>query len=153
MLINLILCATFYDIIIFNREFKTKLSSVDSTGTIIKRRFDWGDGTSVSSSILRPIPNEAHEEHTYTRAGTYTAKLSVASPTGQSDQAFYAVNISKPPAPSTDFSLNFTTGSMGDSTDPNVSGFPIVITDTTQNVTGISAGDGVFDNIVDTEYG
>ena len=138
--------------VIFNREFKTKLSSVDSTGTIIKRRFDWGDGTSVSSSILRPIPNEAHEEHTYTRAGTYTAKLSVASPTGQSDQAFYAVNISKPPAPSTDFSLNFTTGSMGASTDPNVSGFPIVITDTTQNVTGISAGDGVFDNIVDTEY-
>ena len=52
---------------------------------------------------------------------------------------------------------------MGTSTDPNVSGFPIVITDTTQNVTGISLnqpaqvsgftdGTTVFDNLVDTEY-
>ena len=94
--------------VILNRKFITKLSSENSTGTIIKRRFDWGDGTSVSSSILRPIPNESLESHTYSRAGTYTAKLSVASPTGQNDQAFTSINISKPPAPSTDFSLNFT---------------------------------------------
>ena len=129
---------------IYNRKFPVKLSSGKSDGMIVRRIYSWGDGLSTSGDAFQSGANQ--RTHEYTKAGTYTARVIVTSPTGQHDEATQLVNISKPQAPVANYSLSQITGSIGSS---------ITFSDLTQgvakNINSSTYSDGTTSG-VDTEY-
>ena len=87
---------------IYNRAYPLELTSEDSYGSIIRRSWEFGD-THVTESYKLPDATNPkgveRQTHTFTKAGTYKVKLTVASPTGQYDLDTETVTLSAPPAP------------------------------------------------------
>ena len=148
---------------IYNRAYPLELSSKDSYGSIIRRSWEFGD-THVTESFK--IPDSTNPKgtpkrtHTYTKAGTYVAKLTVSSPTGQYDIDTETITISAPPAPTSDFTVAHPTASTAGSTKTTGSmdddkSRTFKFKDASTNVENISdplVFGSKFSNLNDTEY-
>ena len=104
---------------IYNRAYPLELTSEDSYGSIIRRSWEFGDTHVTESYSLPDSTNPKGVEkqtHTFTRAGTYKAKLTVASPTGQYDIDTETITLSAPSAPDADFTVAHPSASTDGST-------------------------------------
>ena len=148
---------------IYNRAYPLELTSEDSYGSIIRRSWEFGDTHVTESYSLPDSTNPKGVEkqtHTFTRAGTYKAKLTVASPTGQYDIDTETITLSAPSAPDADFTVAHpsastdgstkTTGSMDDDKSRTFK-FKDATTGVDNIVDPLVFG-SKFSNLNDTEY-
>ena len=148
---------------IYNRAYPLEVTSEDSYGSIIRRSWEFGD-THVTESFSVPDATNPkgveNQKHTFTKPGTYTAKLTVASPTGQYDLDTETITLSAPSAPVAGFTVTHPTASADGSTkqtgsmeDPNGRTFKFKDTSTgVDNISDPLVFGSKFTNINDTEY-
>jgi len=148
---------------IYNRAYPLELTSEDSYGSIIRRSWEFGD-SHVTESFS--VPDETNpkgverQTHTFTKSGTYKAKLTVASPTGQYDLDTETITLSAPSAPVAEFTVAHPTASTDGSTKTTGSmdddkGRTFKFKDSSTNVDNIVdplVFGSKFSNINDTEY-
>jgi len=149
---------------IYNRAYPLELTSEDSYGSIIRRSWEFGD-THVTESYQLPDstnPKGVEKQvHIYTKPGTYVAKLTVSSPTGQYDIDTETITLSAPPAPTANFESKHPSSSISDSTtkitgsmdDDNSRTFKFKdITTNVENIVDPLVFGSKFSNLNDTEY-
>ncbi len=148
---------------IYNRAYPLELTSEDSYGSIIRRSWEFGD-THVTESYQLPDATNPkgveRQTHTFTKAGTYKVKLTVASPTGQYDLDTETVTLSAPSAPTAEFTVAHPTASTAGSTkrtgsmdDDKSRTFKFKDTSTgVDNIVDPLVFGSKFSNLNDTEY-
>src|SRR3990172_6269290 len=69
-------------------QFQITDLSTDPDNDIVKREWDFGDGTGIAFNTL------THPSHTYGHAGNYTVKLTVTDASGQSNAVSHDITVS-----------------------------------------------------------